>query len=323
MTGELFNKDDYINHLIDLDNFVSFTEEAILGAEYSVEKYKMARSEFNSKFNEIFDITSDSYNRNITYEEHAIAKEHLAYLDSHFNKMVECIEIYKKIAIEVRSYLNNPANRKKDAFSILEKFGEIKANIPAIPVMSNDLREKIAQFDPRLNDILLKLNSEAINYRRNFLYLNQVASNLNATIYNYDKYGEYKGSSYLNHQEIFSKNIVESKNRVDLLKQSIDVGKLSGYELEQAQKEIYNREENIEKITDFSNRISEIISSVEAEEKNKNNDRMLDFINISNYENFDNLSITIAGFKVFESTIIQKIADNYNIGNMPPAITVN
>lgn len=308
-----------VNHKLEMDRFYTESSGYVKGFNKSSENLKKVITDNNLGYFNAFE--RDALNVGIINENEL--NTIIIYLDDtwwyHIDLENECRE-YDRLLGNIRDYIYNGQSTEKDLDEILEKINRLEEFELTPPEFTQELKVISSKLPEEGRYLLTKSQNQILATQHSIANLRKTIDELNDSIKEFNETGKYTGFNHISDLEQHGEVIIERRAYVHEQSKKLASGNLN-------HDDIVDVKANIDKANnDILNNIYMVSQKLDILDSNgvrvlHNSVGIPEYIDVTHDIMSDNLSITMAGFKVYDSTTILNMANYYTLEPILP-ITV-
>lgn len=258
----------------------------------------------------------------IDQNEFNIINDYLDAIRKYHEDLSDKINEYGNCLNELNNYIESIGDEKNRPDEILLKLsnlGHSKLETPKFPLELHEISSKLPESR---RYFIISLQNDFSEINNHIYYLENIVSNINNNIKDFNELGQYNGADYTYGPVFYVQQINEKRAIINKLNETLNSESLSDKDIKIIENDIRRAHDNIASSRCYVDKYIPILDQYGVIKIN-NDAGIPDYIDITHNTISDNLSVTISGFKVFDSSGIQKMIDDFYKPVITPPPPVN
>lgn len=308
-----------VNHKLEMDRFYTESSGNVKDIKKSNENLKKVVIDNNLGYFNAFE--RDALNVGIINEDELnIIINYLYDTEQYYNNLEGKYLDYCRVLGDVSDYIYNGQSTEKELDELLEKIKKLEEFELTPPEFTQELKAISSRLPEEGRYLLTESQSQILATEHSIVNLRETIGELNDSIKKFNETGKYTGFDHIGDLEQHREAIIERRAYVHEQNEQLESGNLNNDDMASIKANIDMAKNDISSHINMVSQKSDVLNS--------NGVRILYnsigipyYIDITHDIMSDNLSITMAGFKVYDSTTILDMANYYTLAPVLP-ITV-
>ncbi|HHR6130260.1 TPA: hypothetical protein ACS72K_001866 [Providencia alcalifaciens] len=310
-----------INHKLEMDRLYFDSNKYMKELRISNEKLKGAVIDNNLGYFNSF--IHDALDAGIINEDELNAiTDYIDATEQYYNDLNDKYREYGSLFSEIRNYIYDGQSTKNDLDGMLEKIEKLEDFELMPPEFTQELEAISSKLPEKGRNLLNNSKNKVSAMKYTISYLESTVDMFDHSISEFNETGEYTGFDHIDDLKLYNETIIERRAYINEQNRKLESDNLSYDERMEIMKNIDDANHNLSGHLYAVSQVNDILEN-NGYKVFHNSAGVSGYIEINDNIITDNLLVTIAGFKVYDSSVIQEIADDCKLGSMPLPLSIN
>ncbi|HHR6079237.1 TPA: hypothetical protein ACS7ZY_001587 [Providencia alcalifaciens] len=296
-----------INYKLDLLNWYDSSMIAINENKKSISPLIDVVINNNLEYYNVF-VENNFEFGNVDLDELNEIGKYIDSIENYYDYLIDRNREYAQLLTEINQFIKNGEIASEQASQILDKFSELKATRLLPPEFNRKVFDALPKLSPEAKGLLTESNNKILQAHYKMSTLENVANNISYTIKSIKENGEYQGFDYVEALKQYGELIRDGREYINSQYEKLKSNDLIDDEISEIHENIESMEESIAGYLEWAEKAEPILNKHGIDVFRKDIP-VSGLLNIS-MDIFDQLSISMAGINVLDSTTFNDIGMN-------------